>query len=211
MKNPERIDQIRSALRENHWDLLVCALPMNVLLLSGYWPVIGTGVAIAFADGHVSLLVPEDEGDLAKHGWADDVRTFKAGSLDELTTPAKAIHSPLRKLAESSLAAPVRVGFEAQETSEPASYAAMHLYNGTMRTLLEEAIAIATIIPADAALARLRARKTTVEIEQIRTACRVAERAFVRGFEQIDSGASEVEIAATFRQPLSAVWWIFPR
>lgn len=210
MKSPERIDRIRSALRENHWDLVVCALPMNVLLLSGYWPVIGTGVAVASADGHISLLVPEDEEDLAKRGWADEVRTFRAGSLDQLTTPAKAIRSPLRKLAKSFSARPVRVGFEAHQTSEPASYAAMHLYGGTMRTLLEEAFAIVTIAPADAALARLRARKTAFEIEQIRTACRIAERAFVCGFEQIGSGASEVEIAATFRRPLSTSLADFP-
>jgi Xaa-Pro aminopeptidase len=210
MKNPDRIDRIRSAMRENRWDLVVCALPMNVLLLSGYWPVIGTGVAVACADSHISLLVPEDEEDLAKRGWADEVRTFKAGSLDELTTPAKAIHSPLRKLAESFSAGPVRVGFEAHETSEPASYAAMHLYNGTMQTLLEEAVAIVAITPADAALARLRARKTAFEIEQIRTVCRIAERAFVRGFEKINRGATEVEIAATFRQPLSTSLADFP-
>src|SRR6185437_4975129 len=73
MKNPERVDRIRSALRENQWDLLVCALPMNVLLLSGYWPVVGTGVAVASSEGKICLLVPEDEKDLARRGWADEI------------------------------------------------------------------------------------------------------------------------------------------
>jgi len=128
MKNPERRDRIRSALRENNWDLIVCALPKNVLLLSGYWPVVGAGMAVASAEGRISLIVPEDEKDLAKRGWANEIWTFEPSSANELTSTAKAIQSPLRKLAASFSAQPVRVGFEAHETSEPASYAAMHLY-----------------------------------------------------------------------------------
>ena len=204
MNNPERVDRIRNTLRENQWDLIVCALPMNVLLLSGYWPVVGTGVAVASSDGRISLLVPEDEEDLAKRGWADEIRTFKAGSLAEITTTAEAIQCPLRKLAESFSANPVRVGFEAQEASEPASYAALHLYSGTMRTLIEEAFTMLAMAPADEALACLRGRKTACEIDWIRTACRIAERAFLCGREQIKVGASEVEAAAAFRQPLSS-------
>lgn len=101
MNNPERVDRIRDALRKDKWDLVVCALPMNVLLLSGYWPVVGSGVAVASSDGRISLLVPEDEEDLAKRGWADEVRTFKPGSLNQLITTVEAIRAPLRELAQS--------------------------------------------------------------------------------------------------------------
>ena len=120
----ERIDRIRDALCESQWDLVVCALPMNALLLSGYWPVVGTGAAVAFSDGRISLLIPEDEEDLTKCCWADEIRTFKSGALDELTTTAAAIRIPLGELAGSFSAKPIRVGFEGHETSEPASYAA---------------------------------------------------------------------------------------
>lgn len=210
MRNHERVDRFRDALRKNKWDLVVCALPMNVLLLSGYWPVVGTGVAIALADGKISLLVPEDEEDLAKRGWADEVRTFKPGSLNELITTAEAIRTPLRELAQSFSAEPVRVGFEAQETSEPASYAAMHLYSGTMRHLLEEAFNIATLTSADAVLADLRAYKTKSELGHIRVACWIAERAFRQGFEHVETGVSEIEVAAAFRAPLSTSLPDFP-
>ncbi|MFZ1887479.1 MAG: Xaa-Pro peptidase family protein [Candidatus Binataceae bacterium] len=210
MKNPERGDRVRSALRENKWDLIVCALPKNVLLLTGYWPVIGAGIAIGSAEGKISLIVPEDEKDLAKRGWANDIWTFEPGSVNELTTTARAIQSPLRKLAASFSAQPVRVGFEAHETSEPSSYSAMHLYSGTMRTILEETLSIRTLTSADEILAELCARKTNFEIEQIRTACCIAEQAFHRGFEQIKSGTSEVETAARFREPLSTSLVKFP-
>lgn len=203
MNNPERINQVRTALRENQWDLIVCALPMNVLLLSGYWPVVGTGVAVASPDGRISLLVPEDEEEIAKRGWADEVRTFKPGSLDRLTTAAEAIQTPLRTLAQSFSTGSVRVGFEAHATSEPASYAAMHLYNGTMRPLLDETFSISTLTPADEALAGLRSRKTDCKINKIRTACQIAGKAFRCGFELMEAGTTELETAATFRELLS--------
>lgn len=203
MSNPERIDRIRDALRKNNWDVVICALPMNVLLFSGYWPVIGTGVAVASSDGKISLLVPDDEEDLANRGWADEVRTFKSGSLDRLMTTAEAIRAPLRELGQSLSAEPVRVGFEGRETSEPASYAGMHVYGGTMHQLLQKSFNIATLAPADAVLADLRACKTEFELSQIRVACHFAGEAFRHGFEQLKTGMSEVEIAAAFREPLS--------
>ena len=204
MKKQKRIDRIRKVLCGNQWDLLVCALPMNVLLLSGYWPVVGTSVAVASSDGRIHLLVPKEEEDLAKHGWADEIRTFKPGSLDELTTTAEEIRKPLRQLAESFSPASRRVAFEAYEASEPASYAAMHIYGGTMRYLLGGVFRAAMLIPADFVLAELRARKTEFEVSQIRTACEIAGRAFRQGREQVKVGATEVETAATFRAPLSA-------
>ncbi len=210
MTNPERVERIRRALHDEQWDLLVCALPKNVLLLSGYWPVVGTGVAVAASDGRISLLVPEDEEDLAKSGWADEVRTFKPGSLQKLITTAEAIGSPLQEILNGLSKEPVRAGFEDRETSEPASYAAMHLYGGTMRPLLEEAFSKATWIPADEVLADLGARKTEVEITQLRTACEIAGKAFREGTQQIKNGASEVEAATRFREPLSASLVDFP-
>lgn len=211
MSNPERVDRIRDALRKSKLDLVVCALPMNVLLVSGYWPVVGTGVAIASADGKIIVLVPQDEEDLAKRGWADEVRTFRPGSLQELITTADAIRAPLREVAQSLSAEPVRLGFEAQETSEPASYAAMHLYGGTMRDLLEETFNIATLAAADSVLSDLRACKTNFELKQIRAACQIAQTAFQHGSQQIRVGATEVEIAATFREPLSASAVDYPK
>ena len=210
MKNPERVDRIRNALRENQWDLLICALPMNVLLLSGYWPVIGTGLAIASSDGWISLLVPEDEEDLAKRSWAAEIRTFKPGSLDALTTPAEAIRAPLREIIASFSTEPVRVGFEAHEISEPASYAALHLYSGTMRSLLDETLAVLTLTPADETLSDLRARKTEFEVSQLRTSCNIAGKAFRQGVEWIKVRATELETAAGFRGALSASLVDFP-
>lgn len=129
----ERSVRIQDALREHQLDLLVCALPTNVLMMSGYWPVVGAGTALAFRNGPIVLLIPADESDLATLGWADSVHTFKPASLQTVETVADAIEKPLAGLAGGR---GWRIGYEAGAISEPASYAAMHLYGGRMASLI---------------------------------------------------------------------------
>src|ERR1041384_7338970 len=94
-RDVERSQRITSALAEAGMDAVVCALPANVLLLSGYWPVVGTSVAIATRKGATYLLVPEDEAELAARGWADEVQTFAPGSLSALRDATEAVRTPL--------------------------------------------------------------------------------------------------------------------
>src|SRR5579872_6651878 len=75
--DPERRAAVQDALRAAGLDGLVCALPANVLLLTGYWPVVGSGVVVVARDGPVVALVPEDERELAEAGGADEVHTFR--------------------------------------------------------------------------------------------------------------------------------------
>lgn len=204
MADGERVDRIRNELRENQFDLLVCSLPMNVLLLSGYWPVVGTSVVIASAEGKISLIAPNDEEELANRGWADEVRTFQPGSLDEIITAEEAVLSPLRRALANISQAGARIGYEAFGTTEPVTYSAMHLYGGSMPTLLNEACAKAVLAPADDLLSDLRARKTDLEISRIRTSCLIAGKAFENGSRQLKAGTTEIDAANAFRNPLSA-------
>jgi Xaa-Pro aminopeptidase len=196
MENRDRTGRLQSALRDNQLDLLVCALPSNVLMLSGYWPVVGTGIALASGDSSIKLLIPEDESDLARDSWADEVRTFHPGSLGTLESAAEAMRAPLRELLGAQ---PGRIGLESGEASEPASYAAIHLYGASIRQFLTECFPQASLNAADEILSRLRAVKTPVEIERIRTACRIAESAFERVERAYAAGASELEVAAALR------------
>ena len=129
MPGDERKLRVQSRIQEEKWDLLVCALPSNVLMLSGYWPIVGTGVAVAASDGSITLLVPEDEEELARRSWETEIRTFKPGSLDNLQSAAESLRDPLSRI----LGGPASISFEQGEASEPASYVAMNLYSGAMR------------------------------------------------------------------------------
>ncbi len=44
--DPERHERIRAALAKSALDALVCCAPTEVLLLTGYWPVIGASVVV---------------------------------------------------------------------------------------------------------------------------------------------------------------------
>jgi Xaa-Pro aminopeptidase len=155
-RDDERLDGIRAALRQAGLDALVCALPANVLLLSGYWPVVGTSLALVTRD-RSALLVPEGERSLAADGWADEVLSFEPGSVKDLRSATDAVGPLLAEVGNRLFSSGARIGLESGQTYEPASYAALHLYGNTLSALLARIIPSATLYPADDVLAGLRA------------------------------------------------------
>lgn len=198
----ERIDRIVRALGEAQVDGLICTLPVYVLLLTGYWPVVGASVALITRSGEVQLLAPEDEKDLARKSWADRVRYFNPASLDELRSAEDAIREPLRQAAAELKIEHARIGYEHGPASEPASYAAMNLYGASILDVFREVIPGAAFLPQDDLLARLASVKTPAEVDCIQRTCAIAERAFWRGSARLQPGMTEIEVAGVFRMYL---------
>ncbi len=204
MRDPDRIDRIERTLRAARLNALVCALPSNVLLLSGYWPVIGTSIAVATSEGAVGLAVPEDERDLAAGGWAEVQETFAPGSLHALPSLTETVATPLSDVLHRLGVDRGRIGFERGPMLEPSSYAGTNRYTAAMAVLLAELCPAAVLVGADDLLLRLRAVLTPRELARLRVACRVAEGAFRSGAASIVPGATEREVAAAFGAPLEA-------
>ncbi|HZT41985.1 MAG TPA: Xaa-Pro peptidase family protein [Chthonomonadaceae bacterium] len=202
-RDKERVERIQQALKEAGWKAFICSLPMDVLMLSGYWPVVGNAIAVVTWEGRVSVLAPEDERDLVESGWADDVHTFQAGSLDAIEDLIEVVRRPLADLLNAAGLERGELGYEGGPASEPSSYAAMSYYGVTLPELIREVCPESTPVPADAALARLRCVKTPREVERIRKACRIAEQAYQAGARQMRAGQKETEVAALFRAPFS--------
>lgn len=202
-RGTERLARISAALQDARLDALVCTLPTNVLLLSGYWPVVGTAVAVATRDGAVAVLAPEDEHELATQGWVTDVDTYRPGALDDLISPATAVDAPLTALVQRLGLAGSRIGYEDADTYEQSSYAAMYLFRAMLPAVLRAAVPHATCASARETLARLRSALTNDELEQVRVACSVAEEAFAAGARLLRPGQSEAAIAAAFEMPMS--------
>ena len=190
---------------------VVVALPTNVLLVTGgYWPTVGTSIAVAAADGRVAVVVPEDEAADVDAGFADVVRTFKPASLDELTTAGRAVVGPLADaVAELGVPASGRWGYEHAADVQPRSYVATHLYRMSLRRALRAAVPGARPASADGLLAELRATCTPREIDRVRAACGHAGRAFAlartslqRGDPQRPGDTSEAFVAAVARSSL---------
>jgi Xaa-Pro aminopeptidase len=203
-RDVERIERNMRALREADLDAVVCALPSNVLLLSGYWPVVGTSIAVATCDGAVGVVTPADEADLAGRGWADATERFMPGSLDRLTPLIEAVLPALERILRRLGLVGGRLGLEQGPMLEPSSYAGTNRYGTALRDLLPGCCPRAHAVPADDMLLALRGVLTPRELGEVRQACRVAEDAFRAGARSVVPGASEREVAAAFRAPLIA-------
>jgi Xaa-Pro aminopeptidase len=193
-RDTERIERLRTTLRNRGMDALICMLPNHVLLCSGYWPVIGASFAIVTREGQVALLVPEDELQLAREGWADEVDTFRPASLTDLRPVQETAKQPLAHiLAKLGLTARSVVGFEEAPASVPVPYAAVLMFGSAGPKLVQEAAPGAQLSPAADALIELEAVLTTGEVERIRTACQAAGDAFSQAVHAVQAGVTEPE------------------
>jgi Xaa-Pro aminopeptidase len=202
MTDPERARSIQHALTHAGLDALICSLPMHVLLLSGYWPVVGTSLVIATREGRVQVMAPSDEEELARAAGVRGVRTFKPASLHDLRSAAETVRPALQEAAQQLGLEHARIGYEDGVVTEPASYAAMFLYGAAMPRLLRATLPAASLVPASDLLARLASIKTRQELQRIQTACRLARTAFGTGRHLLRPGLQETQAAARFRAPL---------
>ena len=200
----ERIDRNRQALRDAHLDLFLCALPINVLLLSGYWPLIGNAICAFTSDGETHIFVPEDEKRFTERSWADRIVTFAAASLSGVESVINVIWTPLSEWLNAIAAGRTRIGLEGGPAHVPASYVAMNVYCEALPGLLHSMLPHASFFIADQHLARLRSTLTPNEIEKVRTACSIAAAAFGEGTMQLRTGITERRAANVFRERLSA-------
>lgn len=203
VRDEDRVDRIVRVVSENNWDALVCTLPSNVLLLSGYWPVIGSAIAVFSREKAVAVLAPEDERELAEQGWADEVRTFEGGSLHDLKTTAEKAGDALEQVkSRLGLGTVSVIGYEASTSFDPSTYASTFYYGTAIRTVLEAAFPSVALADAAGCLARLRSVMTDRELHLIRRACAISREAFLSTAASLKAGIQEVEIAALLRSNL---------
>ena len=196
--------RLRQALREARFDALICALPSNVAMISGYFPVVGSSVVVVTADGQVVLIVPSDECDLAEAGWADQTVSYHPGSLEHLSDAVHAIREPLGGVLRRLDLAGARLGLEGGPASEPSSYAAIHLFLDALPLLVSRLLPEASIAPADELLRGERAVLTPPDLDRLRTACHIAGNAFEAGRGILRPGVLETVVAGAIRAPLVA-------
>ncbi len=184
-------------LRDERLDALMCSAPTDVLLLTGYWPVIGNSVAVFTADGDVAVLVPEDEHDIAAATSDASLVSFAPSRLDAMVTLRDAIREPLASLCRTLSLTQARVGMGLAHSVQPATYAVTARYGSTLRDVLRDECPALNVIAADIPLANLKARKTAVELGRIEATVRVAAEAFAAAPDVIREGRREAEIAAS--------------
>ncbi|MGH9683915.1 MAG: M24 family metallopeptidase [Candidatus Acidiferrales bacterium] len=202
--DPERTSRIQEALHSVGWTAVICALPSNVLLLTGYWPIVGNSIAICVREGPTVLLVPEDEGEMAKNSFGGSIETFRPGSLYEMTSVLDAVRPRLLEILRPLRIQSGSIGIENGPVSEPASYLAMYLYGAHLAAMLSELLPDSKLAPNGEWLRKLESIKTSFELERIRTACSIARQAYEIGAPRLRAGTDEPESAALFRPHLSS-------
>jgi Xaa-Pro aminopeptidase len=199
----ERISRIQENLHTAGLEAVVCALPSNVLLLTGYWPVVGQSIAVCVRGGSIVLLVPEDEAELAEAGFADSIETFVPETLNNTRSVLEAVRPSLADTFHKLKIAPGPLGVESGTSSQAASYLAIHLFGDELCGMLRELLPDSEPTSIDQWIRTLSSVKTTPELERIRQACVIAKNAFELGASQIRAGIKEPEAAQLFQGLLS--------
>src|SRR5579859_2985705 len=85
---------------------IICRLPQNVVMLTGYQPVLGNSFCIVSLNGQkeieMRLAVPEDEADLVPPDTAVEVRTFTEETMDYIGNTIQSVRTPLAELLRSA-------------------------------------------------------------------------------------------------------------
>lgn len=178
-------------------ECLVCFSPAHVLLLSGYWPVMGSSVGVFTRSGEVVVLLPEDELDLAKATTEAELIAYRPVTLQRLDRPAEALAAPLRSLAKRLKLAGGSVGTALRDYTQPNPYPAMHHFHHTTMHLAQELCPGATIVAADDLLEQMQAVKTPTEIALMKRAAHRAKAGFDAAAAMIAAGRREDEVAAS--------------
>jgi Xaa-Pro aminopeptidase len=199
----ERISRIQENLHSTGLTAVVCALPSNVLLLTGYWPVVGNSVAICVCDGPTMLLVPEDEAELARAGFADSIETFVPETLNETRSLLEAVKPRLAVILHKLKIESGSIGIESGASSQAASYLAIHLFGSELSSMLHELLPDSGLTPIDEWIRTLSSVKTPLELGRIRQACAIAKSAYELGAPQLRAGMKEPEAAQLFQSLLS--------
>jgi len=193
----ERLARVQTALGKAGIDALVCRLPENLVLLAGYWPVIGRSAVVVPLEGAPVLLAPGMEEDALRQATVTDVRTFQVWHLSD-PAPDDVLCTLLRQVASDLRLHGKRIGIEAgfedlaptQKILEPWAPASLS------REILTDAFGD-HLIDATRLLVELRARKTALEIGRIRTAAEIAVFGLEAFAEAVRPGRREIDIAAS--------------
>ena len=192
----ERWERVQAKLAESKVDALVCRLTEHVLMLSGYWPVLGRSVVVFPAEGKPVLIVPVSEREEAERGWISDVRTFRAWRIGDADPEASVTRLIGEVCAEQGLKGK-RIGYESSFGDIAATQRFFEPWAGVHTALPDWQRACGgDWVDFGAELVELSGVKTEREIARVRVANEVADFGLAAFFREAVPGRRESEIAA---------------
>ncbi len=195
-KDLGQIERTRKAMQQQQIDALVCRLPENIVMLTGYWPMNGFAFLVFPVEKEPVLIVPVPEEELAHEGWVSDIRTFKWGLVDS-GDPYLSIATLLNQAALELGLAGKRIGYEGSFEFIAAPYVGAEpgVFSHTSLAMFKQAFG-ENILDATRFIHKLRLYKTPTEAERLRIANSIARFGLQAFFETVIPGNSEIQIAS---------------
>jgi Xaa-Pro dipeptidase len=192
----ERIERTKKAMHDQNYDALICRLPENIVMLTGYWPMNGFAFLVFPVDKEPVLIAPVPEEELAREGWVADTRTFKWGLVDS-GDPYVSISALLKQVAGELGLVGKRVGYEGSFEFVAAPYVGAEpcVFSQVSLGLFQAAFGN-NLADATGLIHKLRLYKTPAEADRLRVANYIALLGLKAFAENVVPGNSEIQIAA---------------
>jgi len=204
MNNQERLDRMRRAMEAERLDALVVRLPENVLLLSGFWPMIGASVLVFPRDGRSVCAIPECyEAEAASSLWEAEAAYYRYGVLGA-PDQGSALREILSRAARGKRWR--RVGYEAsfEIIAPPWNSGEAQVPAARTHEIFRSAFGGSELVDVSDLIQAERRTKTAYEAAKIRVASEVSCIG-LEAFERlVDIGVSGVELAAGVEREIMA-------
>ena len=132
--------------RGEDFHALICRLPQNVVMLTGYQPILGNTFCLvtinAARDVEIRMALPVDEKDFVPPGTAVEVKTYAEETLHYIDNTIEAVREPLAELIRSAginenavighegIYSPVAPAYTQVGVPGPATLELLHLMTG---------------------------------------------------------------------------------
>jgi Xaa-Pro aminopeptidase len=192
----ERHARTTAELLTSSHNVLLCSSATEVLLLSGYWPVMSASVAVFSSDGEVNVILPEDEVELAEQTTSAKLLPYKPENLHTLEPPVQQLRKPLKTAMTSMGLEKAAIGMQLHHGIQPSSYAVSNEYRTSLPSMIHELFPGASVASCDGLLEKMKATKTPKELAMLRLASQVASEGFTAAATSIKAGVRESVVAA---------------
>jgi Xaa-Pro dipeptidase len=195
--DPIRDARNREIMAAHGIDVLVCRLPENVLLLTGYWPTSSFAFAVVPREGQVVLIAVDTERLEVPEGAADEVRFYRTGVLGTLD-PLESVRRHLGEIFRTMDVERGRIGIEQDFEVVAAGHTGGEVFlpGAATHATIGAAAPDATLVDAIPLLDEARTCKTPYEIDKLRRANAVAAFGLQAFRDLYEAGRTEAEVAA---------------
>ncbi len=191
-----RTEHVRSEITSAGLDALLCQVSSNVLMLTGYAPVLGQSFVLFPAKGDPTLIVPSAEEALARQGWCADLRTYENATLSQYRSVLDAVRPILEAAISERELDRGSIGCEETSAMVPVSYSQVGFPSAGTFEILRQEFPRAQFIDAAPLLRLLQAPKTPREVQRLAKAVEVATLGFEAARDRVQAGANESAVAA---------------